>query len=67
MTEEQIGKLIDIVLNQGEQVARMEERELILHRLLETDDFMNKSSRVCIRSFDWSCAHGNLKGGERCR
>lgn len=51
MTEEQIGKLIDIVLTQGEQVARMEERELILHRLLETDDFMNKKKIYAV--FDW--------------
>ena len=51
MTEEQIGKLIDIVLNQGEQVARMEERELILHRLMEADGFMNKAKIYAI--FDW--------------
>ena len=51
MTEEHIAKLIDIVLNQGEQVARMEEREYILHRLMEADDFMNKKKIYAV--FDW--------------
>ena len=51
MTEDQIGKLIDIVLNQAEQVARMEEREYILRRLMEADEFLNKK-KICA-VFDW--------------
>ena len=51
MTDEQIGKLIKIILNQAEQVAWMEEREYILHRLMKADEFLNKK-KICA-VFNW--------------